>query len=139
RAWTQWCELDAPYEAAQVRVLLARVSSALGDSDSARLELEAAHRAFQQLGAAPDIARVEALLGDAAPAADESGPLTARELEVLRVVASGKTNREIADALGISERTVARHVANIFLKLDVSTRAAATAYAYRERLVPAST
>lgn len=137
RAWTAWCDLDAPYEAARVRVLLAQVSRALGDHDSAKLELDAAHRAFEQLGAAPDIARLEELRGEGAPAA--AGPLTARELEVLLVVASGKTNREIAETLGISERTVARHVANIFLKLDVSTRAAATAYAYREKLVAAPT
>jgi len=101
------------------------------------MELEASARAFEQLGAVTDLARIDTLTAGAA-----SGPtavLTARELEVLRLVATGKTNRAIAAALGISEKTIARHVSNIFLKLDLSSRAAATAYAYRHDLATPST
>ena len=139
QAWARWQELEAPFEAARVRVLIGRACRALGDEATAQIEFEAARRAFDQLGAGPDLARVEAELQApfAAPAGPEPGNaagLTAREIEVLRVVAAGKTNRAIAEALGISEKTVARHVSNIFLKLDVSSRAAATAYAYEHGL-----
>ena len=97
------------------------------------MELDAARSAFQQLGAAPELVRVEALCGIAsAPAA---GGLTAREVQVLALVATGKTNRAIADDLFISEKTVARHVSNIFTKLGLSSRSAATAYAYEHDLV----
>jgi DNA-binding CsgD family transcriptional regulator len=134
RAGAAWSELDAPYEAARVRVLIGLVCRGLGDGDAAELEWEAARRVFRELGAAPDLARVEALAGEGVPSA---GQLTAREVQVLRLVASGKTNRAIAGALGISEKTVARHVSNIFTKLGVSSRAAATAYAYQHDLVAA--
>jgi DNA-binding NarL/FixJ family response regulator len=97
------------------------------------MELDAAGWVFRQLGARPDLARVESLLRPA-PGRDARG-LTARELEVLRLVAAGKTNRSVAGDLVLSEKTVARHVANIFGKLGVSTRAAATAYAYEHGLV----
>lgn len=133
QAWAGWRELEAPYESARVGMLIALACRALGDNDAARLELDAARREFQRLGAAPDVARVEQLLGAAtAPAA---GSLSARETEVLALVASGKTNRAIGGALGISEKTVARHVSNIFSKLGVSSRAAATAYAYQHDLI----
>jgi DNA-binding NarL/FixJ family response regulator len=106
---------------------------ALGDTDTAELELDAACRVFQQLGAAPEIARVEAESRMAAPGA--AGRLTAREVQVLRLVAAGKGNRAIAADLVISEHTVARHVQNIFAKLDVSSRSAATAFAFEHGLL----
>jgi DNA-binding NarL/FixJ family response regulator len=101
----------------------------LGDSDTAALELDAARGAFEELGARPDLARLDSLTG-AAPHG-----LSARELEVLRLVAAGKTNRQIAEELVVSEHTVARHVQNIFSKLGVSSRTAATAFAFEHRLV----
>jgi ATP/maltotriose-dependent transcriptional regulator MalT len=122
-----WQELEVPYEAARVRVLMGLACRALGDDDTAALELEAARAAFQELGAAPDL---ESL----APPAEAHG-LTGRELEVLRLVAAGRSNREIASELVISEHTVARHVQNIFTKLRVSSRAAATAFAFEHDLV----
>jgi DNA-binding NarL/FixJ family response regulator len=93
------------------------------------MELDAAQWTFRQLGAAPDVARAQALALQ--PAAEPAHGLTARELEVLRLVATGRTNRTIAGDLFLSEKTVARHVSNIFGKLGVSSRAAATAYAYQ--------
>ncbi len=133
RAWHVWEELDAPYEAARVRVLVGRACGALGDHDSAALELDAARSVFEELGAAPDLARVDALVRGAVP--DELHGLSERELEVLRLIASGKTNREIAEALVVSRHTVARHVQNIFAKLGVSSRTAATAFAFEHELV----
>ena len=132
-AWQVWQELEAPYEAACVRVLVGLACRAVGDDDTATLELEAARRAFAELGAAPDVARVDSLTG-AAASVDAHG-LTARELQVLRLVAAGKTNKAIAAELVLSERTVDRHVSNIFTTLGVSSRAAATAYAYEHALV----
>lgn len=128
-----WQELGAPYEAARVRVLIGSACRELGDNDSAAMEIEAARSAFEQLGAAPALA----LIRDWAPGGGTKnlGGLTARELEVLRLVASGRTNRAIAGELVLSEKTVARHVSNIFTKLDLSSRAAATAYAYEHDLV----
>jgi DNA-binding CsgD family transcriptional regulator len=133
RAWTTWQELEAPYEAARVRVLLGLACRALGDQEGAELELDAARGVFQQLGAEPDLARVEALSWKPAPKA--AGGLTAREVQLLRLMAAGKTNRAIAAELVLSERTVDRHVSNIFAKLGVSSRAAATAYAYEHQLI----
>jgi len=133
RAWTAWRELQAPYEAARARVLMGLACRALGDTDTAELELDAACRVFQQLGAAPEIARVEAESRMAAPSA--AGGLTAREVQVLRLVAAGSSNRAIAADLVISEHTVARHVQNIFAKLDVSSRSAATAFAFEHGLL----
>jgi len=133
QAWTAWQEIEVPYEAARVRVLIGLACRALGDGDAAEMELDAARWVFQQLGAGPDLARVEALSRTAAPKA--AGGLSAREVQVLRLVAAGKTNRAIAAELFISERTVERHVSNIFIKVDVSSRAAATAYAYEHQLV----
>jgi len=133
RAWVAWQELDAPYEAARVRLRMARACRQLDDHDSAEMELDAAGRVFEQLGAAPALAEVQALASSAPPRT--AGGLTPREVEVLRLVATGASNREIADVLVISDKTVARHVANMFTKLDVSSRAAATAFAYEHDLV----
>jgi DNA-binding CsgD family transcriptional regulator len=133
RAWSLWQELDAPYEAARSRVVVALACRALGDEDAARMELDAARQVFERLSAGPDLARVEALTGPAPATA--GGGLTAREVEVLRLVATGRTNRAIAAELFLSEKTVARHISNIFTKLGVSSRAAATAHAYQHGLV----
>lgn len=133
QSWTRWCELRASYEAARTRVLIALTCRQLGDDDAANLELDAALEVFQQLGAAPDLARVEALRQRKSFKTATS--LTDREIQVLKLVASGRTNRAIAVKLGISEKTVARHLSNIFNKLDLSSRAAATAYAYQHKLV----
>jgi DNA-binding NarL/FixJ family response regulator len=131
-AWELWQTLDAPYESARARVAIARACQALGDDDGAAIELAAARQVFDGLGALPDRDRVDALTGPPPPAPRGLSP---RELEVLRLVARGGTNRDIATSLGISERTVDRHVSNIFTKLDVGSRAAATAFAYEHRLV----
>jgi DNA-binding CsgD family transcriptional regulator len=133
RAWSLWQELDAPYQAARARVLVGMACGALGDTDAARMELDAARQVFGDLAAGPDLARLEALAGR--PASRSGGGLTVRELEVLRLVASGRTNRAIAGELFLSDKTVARHLSNIFAKLGVSSRAAATAYAYEHDLV----
>jgi DNA-binding NarL/FixJ family response regulator len=122
-----------------VRVLLGRACDLLGDRDGRDLELEAAREIFEQLGAAPDLAQIEDMRAATAPASSASAPhrLSRRELQVLRLVATGKTNKAIAQALALSERTVDRHVSNIFDKLDVPSRAAATAYAYEHALLGA--
>jgi DNA-binding CsgD family transcriptional regulator len=127
-----WRGLHAPYEAARARELIGRACRALGDEDTAALELDAARAAYRHLGAATDLAR----LGGVADGADGGGgALTSRELEVLRYVSTGKTNKEIAAELVVSERTIDRHVSNILAKLGVSSRAAATAYAYEHDLL----
>jgi len=132
QALTIWRDLQAPYEAARVTVLMAQACQKLADVDGARMERAAAVEAFRQLGARPDLGRLESS-PEVSPATSDR--LTAREVEVLRLVARGKTNRTIAQELDISDKTVARHVSNIFTKLDLSTRAAATAYAFKHRLV----
>jgi DNA-binding CsgD family transcriptional regulator len=131
-ACAAWQELGAPRETARTRVLVGQACAGLGDLDTAALELEAARETFAKLGAAPELARVEALTPR--PADRDVHGLTARELEILRVLATGKTNREIAAALTISDHTVRRHIQNIFAKLGVSSRAAATAFAFRHGL-----
>jgi len=133
QSWNLWCELPVPYEAARVRCLIAEACSKLGDEDNAILELSAARETFEQLGAAADLACVRAMLLKLK--SQDGGPLTGREVEVLRLVASGMTNRRIAAALNISEKTVARHMSNIFTKLDLASRTAATAYAYDHGLL----
>ena len=133
RAWSLWQELDAPYQAARARVLVGLACRSLGDEDAARMELDAARLVLEGLAAGPDVARVESLTARA-PSRAGSG-LTAREVEVLRMVATGRTNRAIAGELFLSEKTVARHLSNIFTKLGLSSRAAATAYAYEHDLV----
>jgi ATP/maltotriose-dependent transcriptional regulator MalT len=127
-AWQAWRELEAPYEAARVRVLVGLGCRALGDEEAAAMELEAARTVFAQLGAAPELARLEALARR--EAAWKAHGLTERELQVLRLVATGATNHAIASQLFVAEKTVDRHVSNIFTKLGVASRAAATAYAY---------
>ena len=132
RAWRTWRGLEAPYEAARARVLIAQACRALGDEDGAELELDAARSAFAALGAALDAAGAEALsrLGSGRT----PGGLTPREVEVLALVAKGRSNREIAAALVISEKTVASHLSHMFTKLGIASRAAATAYAYEHGL-----
>lgn len=133
RAWRLWRDIATPYEAAKTRVTLALACRASGDDETAAMELDAARLAFSNLGAGPDVAHVERAL---TPQADHApGGLSAREVEVLALVAAGHTNREIAAALIVSEHTVARHVQNIFTKLGVSTRTAAAAVAHRHHLV----
>ncbi len=124
RALAGWHELGAPYEAARVRLLIAEACRALGDEESAELDLDAAREMLEELGATPDPGRPP----------DAHG-LTQRELEVLKLVAAGATNRAIAAELVLSERTIDRHVSNIFVKLRVSSRTAATAHAYEHRLL----
>lgn len=133
RAWQLWRELEAPYDAARARVLVGRACRSLGDEEAARLEFEAARDIFVELGALPDQAEVESLSKRAARR-DAHG-LTTRELEVLRHVAAGKSNREIAAELVVSEHTVARHLQNVFTKLRVSSRTAAAAFAFEHDLV----
>jgi DNA-binding CsgD family transcriptional regulator len=132
-AWQLWRELQAPYEAARARLLVGLACRQLGDQEAAAMELDAARTVFAQLGAAPDLARVEALARW--DAASNAHGLTERELQVLRLLATGTTNHAIANELVLSEKTVHRHVSNIFTKLGVSSRAAATAYAYQHRLL----
>ena len=132
RAAEIWQRFEAPYETARVRELIGQACRELGDEESARLELAAAREAYARLGAAGDLARVSAL-ADIADALESHG-LTQRELEVLRLVAAGESNREIAHELMISEHTVARHLQNIFAKLGVSSRTAASAFAFEHRL-----
>jgi DNA-binding CsgD family transcriptional regulator len=133
RAFEVWQRIEAPYAAARVRVLIGLCCHALGDEDGASLEMHAAQSTFERLGAAPDLARIDSLI-KGAPSGHAHG-LTPRELQVLRLVASGDTNKAIAVELGLSERTIERHLSNIFTKLDLSTRAAATAWAYEHGLI----
>lgn len=130
RALEVWQRIQAPYAAARVRVLIGQACRALGDDDGADLEIEAARSIFDRLGAAPDLARVVSLTKGIKP-----HPLTPREVQVLRLVSAGKTNATIAAELFLSERTIERHLSNIFTKLDLSTRTAATAWAYEHGLV----
>jgi DNA-binding NarL/FixJ family response regulator len=140
RAFGIWQQIGAPYLAARLRVLLARACVALSDAEGARLELDGAREVFEQLGARPDLAVVDAIGASLAGEGKKKVPsnrhgLTERELQVLRLVASGKTNKAIARELSRSEKTVDRHVSNIFAKADVSSRAAATAFAYKHALL----
>lgn len=131
KAHQLWSRAQNPFEVARVRLVTGRALTALGDEESARNELETARATFRELGAAPAADEAERLLGR------ESHPcgLTGRELEVLRLVASGRRNTEIAGVLVLSEKTVARHISNIFVKLQVGSRTAAAAYAFKHRLV----
>jgi DNA-binding NarL/FixJ family response regulator len=128
-----WQELEAPYETARARELLALACREFGDDDTATLELEAARDVFASLGAAADIARLSSLVGEASGVGSHG--LTRRELEVLGHLAAGETNKAIAAELVLSVRTVDRHVSNILAKLGVSSRAAATSYAHEHHLV----
>ncbi len=133
RAAELWRRFRAPYESARARELIGLACRSLGDEDTARLELEAAQETFARLGAATDLARIEgpAGLGDAVG----SHGLSKRELEVLRLLCAGETNKQIANDLIVSVRTVDRHVSNIYAKLGVSSRAAATTYAHKHGLI----
>lgn len=131
-AWAKWRELDVPYEAARCRVLAARACRALDDEASAAMELDAARVEFAELGAGQALGAM-ATESPSAPT-PQPGGLSAREVEVLRLVAAGDTNRQIARELYLSEKTVQRHLSNIFGKLGVSTRSAATAFAFRHEL-----
>jgi DNA-binding CsgD family transcriptional regulator len=129
RAFFIWQRIGAPYHEACLQADLATAYEALGDHEGCQAARATATETFELLGAKPD---VEALTS----ASPKTGfGLTPRELEVLRRVAAGKTNKEAAVELGLSERTVDRHVSNIFRKLDVTTRAAATAVALKNALV----
>jgi DNA-binding CsgD family transcriptional regulator len=131
RAFATWHDLRLPYEAARARALAGRALIAIGDEGAGREELRAARAAFERLGAAADAAATAQRLGERT---DMPGGLTEREAEVLRLVAAGRSNRQIATELVISEHTVARHVQNIFAKLAVSSRSAATAFAFEHGL-----
>ncbi len=133
RAFEQWQRLEAPYEAARVRVLIGQACRAVGDDEAAALEHKAARSEFERLGARPELARLDA----PSPAGQSTpgNPLTAREVQVLRLIAGGRTNKEIADTLCLSDRTVDRHVSNILGKLDVPTRAAAAVHAVHHRFL----
>jgi DNA-binding NarL/FixJ family response regulator len=131
RALEVWHRIEAPYAAARVRVLIALACRALGDEDGANLEIDAARSAFEHLGAKPDLAWTASL--SKCPASTHR--LTPRELQVLRLIAAGNTNKAIAGTLFLSEKTVDRHVSNIFAKVDVPSRAAATAFAFRHKLI----
>jgi DNA-binding CsgD family transcriptional regulator len=132
-AWELWRDVPAPYEMARVRTLAGSAYRTLGDEEGARLEFDAALELFEQLGARASVDHLGGLLARDVPS--PSGGLTGREVEVLRQIAAGKTNRAIAAELAISEKTVARHISNIFTKLDLSSRSAATAYAYEHKLI----
>jgi DNA-binding CsgD family transcriptional regulator len=137
RAFTLWQQLGAPYLAARLRVLLARACIALGDLQGAQLELDCASEVFERLGARPDVAvvgEIHVRRRSDTPAVADHG-LTERELQVLRLIAAGKTNKAIARELELSEKTIDRHVSNIFAKTRVSSRAAATAFAYERKLM----
>ena len=123
--------MPAPYEVARCRVLIGRALRHLGDAESAVADLAEARNAFAGLGAAPAEHDVAVLLGDA----QAPGGLSPREIEVLRLVAAGKSNPEIAAELVLAEKTVARHLSNIFAKLDVGSRTAAAAFAFEHHLV----
>ena len=133
RALDTWRELEAPYEAARTRVLVGLACGGVGDDDTAALELEGARTVFEELGAAPDLTHVRSLMTPAS--SKRTHGLTSREQQVLGLLAGGKTNKAIATELVLSERTIERHVSNIFTKLRVSSRAAATAFAYEHDLL----
>jgi DNA-binding NarL/FixJ family response regulator len=133
-ACRHWQELDAPHEAARTRLLLADAYRGLGDDEAVARELDAATATFEQLGATLDLRRAVERRGQPGL----PGGLTEREAEVLRLVAAGRTNRQIASELFISDKTVGRHLSNIFAKLGLSSRTAATAYAFEHQLVGSS-
>jgi DNA-binding CsgD family transcriptional regulator/predicted negative regulator of RcsB-dependent stress response len=131
-ATTRWWELEVPYEVARARTLIGTAYARLGNATGASLEWAAARQVFEELDAGPDLARIEKLAG---PGERTATVLSAREIQVLGLVATGKTNREIAAELVLSEHTVRRHLQNIYTKVGLSSRAAATAYAYEHGLV----
>ena len=132
-AFKAWQAVEAPYEAARVRVALGLACRKFGDEEGAEMELDAAKTVFDRLGAAPDLVSVAGLMKSGSP--PRPGGLTERELQVLRLVAAGLTNKAVARELSLSEKTIDRHLSNIFNKLDVPSRVAATAYAYEQDLL----
>jgi DNA-binding CsgD family transcriptional regulator len=128
-----WQRIGAPYAVARVRVLVGLACRALGDEEGAALEIDAARSVFERLGAMPDLARIDSMTNPGL--SGQAHGLTPRELQVLRLVAAGETNKVIARKLSLSEKTIDRHVSNILTKLDVSSRTAATAFAYQRKLV----
>jgi len=135
RACEVWQRLEIPYEAARARVRMGLACRELGDEEGCGLDFDAARAAFEHLGACQDLASLESR--EKRESSGRRHGLSQRELQVLRLVATGKTNKEIAAELFLSEKTIDRHVSNIFTKIDVASRAAATAYAYEHRLVQA--
>jgi ATP/maltotriose-dependent transcriptional regulator MalT len=133
RAWRTWQQLEARYLSARARMLLGVACRELGDLDGSQMELDAARIAFGRLGAAPDAARLANMIP--MTSTETSHRLSPRELQVLRLVAAGRTNKAIANELVLSEKTIDRHVSNILTKLDVPSRAAATAFAYEHHLI----
>lgn len=131
RAWEIWHAHDMPFHAARTRLSIGLACRVLSDQEGSRLELDAARALFQQLGAAPDVAHIDSMT--VAASVDDAHGLTRRELQVLRLVAAGKTNKAIASELFLSQKTVDRHVSKIFVKLAVGSRAAA--YAYEHKLI----
>jgi DNA-binding CsgD family transcriptional regulator len=132
-AWDIWRDLAMPYDEAQTCLLIAVACEQRGDQEGRRLELDAARKLFTQLNAEPCLSRIKAQFDSAK--CQSHGSLTEREMQVLRLLSAGRTNRDIAEALFISEKTVARHVSNIFDKLGVSSRTGATAWAYQHNLI----
>ena len=132
-AFEVWQRIEAPYAASRTRMLIGLACRALGDEDGASLEFDAAKAVFERLGATPDLARMEFLMSGGT--SSHTHGLTRRELQVLRLVASGGTNKAIASKLFLSEKTVDRHVSNILTKLDLPSRTAATAFAYQRKLI----
>lgn len=133
RAWAAWQRLEAPYEAARVRVQIAIAYRALGDAESAEMELDAARWVFEGLGALPELAKIDAMSPPAGPAPVPGG-LTPREIQVLRLIVGGLTNKEIAAELVISEHTVARHIQNMLAKLGFPSRTRLAAFAIEQGL-----
>jgi DNA-binding CsgD family transcriptional regulator len=138
RAVGTWQQQDVPHEVAKLNVLIGQACRALADHDGARLEFSAARETFERLGARPDLAQLDRIIA-ATGAGSEKHGLTRREIEILCLIARGKTNRAIAIELHLSERTVHRHVSNIFTKLDVDSRTAAVAYGIKHRIVEVGT
>lgn len=138
RAVGTWEEQDAPHEVAKLNVLIGQACRALADHDGARLQFSAARETFERLGARPDLARLDRIVA-ATDAGSRTHGLTPREIEILRHIARGKANSAIANELHLSERTVHRHVSNIFTKLDVDSRTAAVAYAIKHGIVEPGT
>jgi DNA-binding CsgD family transcriptional regulator len=133
QATSAWADLEAPYEHARSRLLGALACRDLGDRDTAHLEVDAARQTFERLGAAPDLDQLKALFPAVKP--PPAGNLTQRQIEVLALVAAGRANREIAEQLNVSEHTVRRHLQDIFHKIGVTSRTAATAFAYKHGLI----
>ena len=136
RALARWQALDVPYEVGTTHVLLGAASREAGDEDSAIACFRAAAGGFERLGAAADARELELRRRGIAVM---PGGLTTRECEVLRLVASGASNKEIAAELVLSGKTVSRHLSNIFTKIGVASRSAATAYAFENGIVSVRT